>query len=862
MPHELNDECTNERFPMSADEVTIDAGLPASTAEAGSGSPTESALTLRNITKTYPGVRALNEVALEIRPSEIHGLVGENGAGKSTLVGVAAGTVEADSGEVWIAGTRLARADPALARELGLAIVHQEPALMPDLTVAENMVLGQAPEHRPGWGSARTWAAEVLSEWTGNRSIDPATPVRDLSPDRRFIVELSKACAQRPAVLILDEPTEHLAADDVATLFRVVRELAAAGTAVVYISHHISEVLEICDRISVLRDGVMRGVLNADTADHDSVVTRIVGRALDAEFPDKRPAEEPRDTPVLSVAGLHGDGFADVGFEVFPGEIVGLAGVEGNGQREVIRALAGVAPSHGEVTVDSRKVARGRTPAAARGGIAFVPNDRHREGMLKGLGVRENIAVGILGRLARFGLVGRRRERETVAARIKDLRVATPSMETPIESLSGGNQQKAVFGRALETRPTVILADEPTQGVDIGARADIYTLLRGALAGGSGAVVVSSNQAELEGLCDRVLVFSRGRVVEELREEEVTEQAIVQAALTSTVTREQASEGDRGTFRKLIGSDFAPPAITLLVTIALALFAGSQNATFMSGVALSGLLTTFAAFAFAGLAQQVVMLVGGIDLSVGPLMGFLGVVASFYLLPGAGVQPFVSGFLVMIGVALVVAALNFVPLLVGIPPLLTTLVTYTALQGLSLLLRPVPGGTFDVGVLDTVAATVGFLPVAAVVAIVLGIALDVLVRRTTWGVSLRGVGSSASHARAVGVRLRAIQLSAYLVAGLLVFLAALMLMNQVGAGNANAGVTYTLTSITAVVVGGTSIKGGRGAFVGALTGALLIVVINSAVTFLNLGTAWQTYLVGILTLVAAGIYSRLRSNNG
>ncbi|MYW96099.1 ATP-binding cassette domain-containing protein [Amycolatopsis rubida] len=817
---------------------------------------------MRDVTKTYPGVRALDGVALTVRPGEIHGLVGENGAGKSTLVGVAAGTVEPDSGEVWIDGARLTRADPASARESGLAIVHQEPALMADLTVAENMVLGQAPQHRPGWGSAREWAARVLSEWTGTRSIDPATPVRDLSPDRRFIVELSKACAQRPSVLILDEPTEHLVAEDVATLFRVVRGLAAAGTAVVYISHHISEVLEICDRISVLRDGVMQGVLEADEADYGSVVTRIVGRELDAEFPAKRAASEPAETPVLTVSGLNGDGFADVGFDVFPGEIVGLAGVEGNGQREVIRALAGVGSSRGEVSVGGRKVARNRTPAAAGSGIAFVPNDRHREGMLKGLGVRENIAVGVLGRLSRLGIVSRRDERETVGERIRDLRVATPGMDTPIDSLSGGNQQKAVFGRALERRPKVILADEPTQGVDIGARAEIYTLLRGALSDGGAAVVVSSNQAELEGLCDRVLVFSRGRVVKELRGAEVTEHAIVEAALTSTAAREDRTAEKRGTVKKLLGSDFAPPVITLVLTLALALYSWTQNPTFLSNVALSGLLTTFAAFAFASFAQQVVMLVGAIDLSVGPLMGFLGVVASFYLLPGAGAQPFVSGFLLMIGIALVVAALNFVPMLVNIPPLLTTLVTYTALQGLSLLLRPVPGGTFDEGVLDTVATTVGFVPIAAVVAIVLAVMLDVVVRRTTWGVSLRGVGSSPSHARAVGVRVKGIQLSAYLVAGTLVFLAALMLMNQVGAGNANAGVSYTLTSITAVVVGGTSIKGGRGAFAGALTGALLIVVVNSAVTFLDLGTAWQTYLVGILTLAAAGIYSRLRSNNG
>ncbi|RYE41595.1 MAG: ATP-binding cassette domain-containing protein [Hyphomicrobiales bacterium] len=846
---------------MSADKATVEIDSTTPGADEAGTSPAV-ALALHNVTKTYPGVRALNDVAITIRAGEVHGLVGENGAGKSTLVGVAAGTVDADCGEVWIDGQQLTRADPALARALGIAIVHQEPALMPDLTVAENMVIGQAPEHRPHWKNARTWAAEVLSEWTGTRSIDPSTPVRDLSPDRRFIVELSKACAQRPAVLILDEPTEHLVADDVVTLFRVVRRLAAAGTAIVYISHHIPEVLQICDRISVLRDGVMRGVLEAETADYDSIVTRIVGRALEAEFPAKRSLNAPFGSAVLSVADLGGDSFSDISFEVYPGEIVGLAGVEGNGQRDVIRALAGVASSHGEVTVAGTKVARGRTPAAAKGHIAFVPNDRHREGMLTGLGVRENIAVGILDRLSRFGLVRGRQERDTVATRIKSLSVATPTMETPIESLSGGNQQKTVFGRALEKQPKVILADEPTQGVDVGARADIYSLLRSALSAGSGAVVVSSNQAELEGLCDRVLVFSRGRIVKELIGAEVTEQAIVEAALTSTSTRDEpGSSARKNRLLGLLGGDFAPPVITLAVVLALGAYSWSQNPAFMSSGALSGLLMAFAAFAFASLAQQVVMLVGGIDLSVGPLMGFLAVVASFYILPGAGGATYAVGFLVMLGIALVVATVNFAPMMVNIPPLLTTLITYTALQGLSLLLRPVPGGTFDVKLLDYLATSVGIIPIAAIVAVVLGVMFDIVTRRTTWGVSLRGVGSSAPYANAVGIRVKRIQFSAYLAAGVLVFLAALMLMNQVGAGNANAGINYTLFSITAVVVGGTSINGGRGAFVGALTGALLIVVINSAVTFLGLSTAWQTYMVGILTLVAAGIYSRLRSSH-
>lgn len=816
------------------------------------------ALSLDGIFKRYPGVKALDDVSLEVLAGEVHGLVGENGAGKSTLVGVAAGRVHPDEGSVSIAGIVLGRPEPALARSLGLAIVNQEPSLMPDLTVAENLVLGQPVERRPSWRASRAWAREVLAEWTTQRKIDPSTPVRDLSPDARFIVELSKACAQEPKVLILDEPTEHLMADDVETLFRVVRKLTAAGTAVIYISHHLSEVLEVCDRISVLREGVGRGVLERHEATYDGIVARIVGRELDAEFPPKRSAARTDDTAVLKVSDLRGPGFADVSFEVRPGEVLGLAGVEGNGQRELIRALAGVERSRGAVTVDGQRVPRSSTPAAAGAAIAFVPNDRHREGMFKGLSVRENITVGTLGSLSSLGFVSSRAEQQAAVEQIDSMRIATPGSETEVQTLSGGNQQKVVFGRALARSPRVILADEPTQGVDIGARADIYGLIRAAVSDGSAAVVVSSNQAELEGLCDRVLVLSRGRVVEELEGERVAEEAIVNAALTATVVREAQAESSWAKVGRLMSGDLGPPLVTVALTLLLAAYVTSQNSTFLSGYALSSLLMSFAAFAFVSLAQQMVMLVGGIDLSVGPLMGFLGVVASFYVLPGAAGGTVAVGLMLMLVLAIAVASLNFLPTLLGLPPLLTTLVTFTALQGLSLMLRPTPGGQFDTGFLDLISSKVGIVPVVAVVAVVIGCALDVLGRRTTWGVSLRGVGSSEDHAHAVGVRVKLIQCSAYLIAGVLTFMGALLLMQQVGSGNPTAGVSFTLFSITAVVVGGASIDGGRGAFLGALSGAMLLVVINSGVTFLNLSTAWQTYMVGFLTLAAAGIYSYLR----
>lgn len=844
----------------ASDRPANSAGAPS--AAAGAAQPDGSeALRFQGITKRYPGVVALDDVSLEVRAGEVHGLVGENGAGKSTLMGIGAGAISADDGEVEIGGRTLARPNPDLARDLGLAIVYQEPALMPDLTVGENLAIATAKRRRPGWWSTTAWANEALAEWTqGERKIDPTLAVRDLGPDIRFIVEISKALAQEPRVLLLDEPTEHLAAADVEILFAQIRRLATAGTAIVYISHRIPEVLRICDRISVLRDGVKVATLDAEGADQDQIITSIVGRSLEAEFPPKRDPALPLGEPVLEAVGLRSERFRDFDLSLHQGEIVGLAGVDGNGQAEVIRALAGMVPARGELKVDSRSVRLGSSSAAADAGIAFIPSDRHREGIMAALGVRENLAVGNLGEYAELGFVNPRRERAAVGARLKELAVKTASPETRVGSLSGGNQQKVVLGRALERKPKVILADEPTQGVDIGARLEIFRFLREAVGAGAGALIVASDAAELEGLCDRTLVLSRGQVVRELSGAEVTEQNMTEAALTSTTSRaDDVTIRTQSHLRRFLRGDLAPPAIVLAATIALAAYTTTQSSFFLTGAAFTGILTLFAALAFASMAQQVVMIGGGIDLSVGPLMGFIVVISSFVIVPGKSQGLLVAGWLLLIAIALTVGIVNWFPTLLKVPPFLTTLVTYMALQGMSLLFRKTVGGEINVDVLNSLGKKFGWFPWVAVVAIVLGFVLEYALRRTAWGVKLRAVGSDPDRAHAVGIRVARVQLSAYLTAGLLVFLASLVLMTQVGAGDPTAGITYTLTSITAVVLGGASIFGGRGAFIGALAGAALIQQINSSVSFLGVNTAWQTYLLGILTLVAAGAYSRARA---
>ena len=335
-------------------------------------------LVIEDVSKAFPGVQALSHVSFDVRPGEVHGLVGENGAGKSTLMAIASGSLIPDTGEVIINGQPLRDAGPDHARDSGLAIVHQHPALMPDLTIGENLYLGVPKSASPSSSRIKSWAQGRLKAWDKTISLEPAARIASLVPEEKFIVEISKALAQNPSILILDEPTEHLSTEDVQRLFDRIRELRAAGCAIVYISHRIHEVREIADRVTVLRDGKAQGTHPAHELDESKIVNLIVGRSLDSTFPPKLVPEQSAPV-VLEVDRLSGGGFHEVSLSVRQGEVIGLAGIEGNGQREVLRALAGLNRSHGRVSVAGKAISI-RNPSNARtAGVAYVPADRHEE---------------------------------------------------------------------------------------------------------------------------------------------------------------------------------------------------------------------------------------------------------------------------------------------------------------------------------------------------------------------------------------------------------------------------------------------------------------------------------------------------
>ena len=489
----------------------------------------ELVLELRGISRQFGAVRALSDVSFDCRAGEVHAIVGENGSGKSTLLGVASGFVDPDRGEVTIGGRRLRRDSPAEARKLGLAMAYQDTSLILAQPVKNNLYLSASPEQRPHFWRRKRWARKVLAEFDLDIELFPDAPAGMLTLADRQLFEVAKALVTDPKVVLLDEPTTALGPHEVEALHRALAACRDRGVGVVYVSHRLPEVLEVADRITVLRDGKGRGTFDAGTTTEHELVDLIVGRSFEAAFPPPSPASAER-REVLVVEGLQGQAFGPVTFTLGGGDIVGVAGAEGNGQPQLFDCLAGRQPPRaGKVVVAGKELNLISTHEAVKAGVMMLPGDRKHEALMPVLGVKVNATVQSLRRFGVLGFLRRRKERETVRRLVETLEIRTPSLEQPVGFLSGGNQQKVAVSRTFLREPAVILAYEPTQGVDVGSRFDIYAALRTRSDAGTAILVKSSDPIELAGLCDRVLVMSRGTIVEEIPGDELDELRIVEA---------------------------------------------------------------------------------------------------------------------------------------------------------------------------------------------------------------------------------------------------------------------------------------------------------------------------------------------
>ena len=501
-------------------------------------------LSVRGVSKAYGAVQALRDVSVDCRAGEIHALVGENGSGKSTLLGIASGFVHPDEGSVEIGGRPRRRGSPAEAKRLGLGMAYQTYSHVRELSVAENLYLGMPASLQPAYGRMEEWAAEKLAEF--KLDVPAAAPVASLSLAQRQLLEVVKALLAQPKVLLLDEPTTALGPEDVERLHALVLERSRAGVGIVYVSHRLPEVLGIADRITVLRDGVSQGTFEAAGMSEESLVTLMIGRPLQLAFPDRHEADQGRDV-LLAVSGLHGERFGPIDLEVAKGEILGIAGAEGNGQVPFLRALAGIERATGSATCNGRQLDTRSPLGPLRAGVVLLSGDRAGEALFPVLSVRANTTIQVLRRLGRLGFLNRLRERAAVGELVRRLSIRLASIEQPVQSLSGGNQQKVSLTRPfVRGTVSVILAEEPTQGVDVAARFDIYDALRAKAREGAAVVVKSSDPLELAGLCDRVVVMSRGKIVDEIHGAELGERRIVAAIVGSRAVASEAVMAGEG----------------------------------------------------------------------------------------------------------------------------------------------------------------------------------------------------------------------------------------------------------------------------------------------------------------------------
>jgi ribose transport system ATP-binding protein len=473
-------------------------------------------LEMKDISKTFPGVKALTNVTLTVYPGEIHALMGENGAGKSTLMKILSGAYQADpGGEIRINGQHVTIDGPLAARQHGISIIYQELSLAPNLTVAENMLLGR--EHKSGPMVDRRSMEKACQDVLGRLGVHfrATTKVSELSMAERQLVEIARALIANSRILVMDEPTTSLSSRETEAMFALVRQLKAEGLAIIYISHRMAEIYELADRVSVLRDGSYVGTLVGNEISAERLVQMMVGRDLSSFYKKEHDAHQSRGPVMFAVRNM-GDGVRvhDCSFDLHEGEVLGIAGLVGAGRTELARLIYGADPrTSGEVFLQGKHLLIHRPEDAINSGVVYLTEDRKHLGLFLDLTVRENVNVSVLGRDARVGgVLNLRSAKERAAAAIKALAIRVAGDGVLVGSLSGGNQQKVLLSRLLETKPKVLILDEPTRGVDIGAKSEIYRLIDELAKRSVGIIVISSELPEVVGICDRVLVMREGRI--------------------------------------------------------------------------------------------------------------------------------------------------------------------------------------------------------------------------------------------------------------------------------------------------------------------------------------------------------------
>jgi rhamnose transport system ATP-binding protein len=812
---------------------------------------------LMNVTKTFGGIAAVRDVSFSLRTGEVLALLGENGAGKSTCVKLLAGVIEPDAGGgVLIDGGQVRFRSPLDAQDHGIAVMHQHPGLFPDLSVAENIFLGRMPRHGPLIDTRRmeTATAELLA--SVGLSCAPSTLVGRLRISEQQLVEVARALSQEARVLIMDEPTAALSQREVDRLFSLVGVLRGRGTAMMFVGHRMDEIFQIADRITVLRDGRLIATESAATMTRDRAVSLMIGRTLSTLYP------ELNNTPgavLLEVEGLsRGQTFRDMSFHVRAGEILGFGGLVGSGRTEVARVLFGIDKADsGVIRLNGQKLHLRSAAEAMRHGIAYVSEDRLGQSLVMDAAILFNASLAVANKTTRGGLMSRVRELALVRPHLDRLRLRFASYDQPVRALSGGNQQKVVLSKWLATEPKVLILDEPTQGIDVGSKAEVHAMIAALAQSGMAIILISSELPELLGMSDRILVMREGSFAAEFSRAEASQEAVLRAATGPVSAVIHGHEGEAASHAKLTASWWRRREAGLVVAIAaVVLPVAAINPRMLSPANLLSISMDAALLAVVAVAQMLVMVTRGIDLSVASVIGLsaYGAASLMHAEPGLGVG---AGIGFACGLGLICGLINGLVITRGaVPAIVVTLGTLSVYRGVVSIWaggRQVSADQVPASWLDLTGLSILGIPAVVLIAVVVMLAAALVLTRTPIGRELFAIGSNPDAAALVGIRVRRRRLGAFAVAGLLAGFDGALWASRYATVDARVATGFELTVVAAVVVGGVAIRGGSGSVLGIALGALLLLVIRNGLTLVRIDPLWLQGVYGLVIVVAVTI---------
>ena len=867
-------------------------------------------LRLQHITKRYGGVTALANVDFACSLGTIHAVVGENGAGKSSLMKLIAGVIRPDEGEIYVEDKPIKFASPADAAALGIVCIFQELSLLPDLSVADNISLADPPK-RFGLIDRRRQrqiAEEVLHR-VGCGDIHPDERAKDLPLSRQQMVEIAKALVRNPRLIIMDEATSALTARDVEHLYRIVRGLRDQGVAVLYISHRMPEISALADICSVFRNGKHIETFPMSSRTTEEIVPMMIGREVARAYPKKYESitpstkstsvhsratpktriENPSATsvisspnqtaPLLEIRDLSWyNVLKGISLRLAPGEIVGLGGLDGQGQSELLLALFGVLRGlSGEVYIDGRRttIEHPRQAKARDIGLALIPQDRQTQGLLLPMSIEDNLVLAASPDLSRFGLIDHSRERAATNDIVAKLQILAHNLASPVRTLSGGNQQKVVIGKWLMKQPRILLLNDPTRGIDVGTKQELYRLMRELAASGLGLLFYSTDYEELIGMSDRVVVCYGGKLIRELSGPELNEHNLITASLNlgenngaiQTISHTAEITTPKTTGWQAVNRFWkrnAGPVLSFVVFAVMFILFASQQANGLATNVLTSVSNKGAVLAFVAMAQTLVILTGGFDLSVGMVMTMTACLSSVILNGSPG--QIALAVLAILASGLVAGTINALIVVLGrIQPIIATLATGAIFFGIALLLRPSPGGEVNEDLSNALTYDVWGIPTTFLLLVGTVIFVWWPFRSTVLGRNCYAVGSSERAAYMSGLAIGRARFAAYALAGLLAACGGLLLslISLSGEASSSQGGFYTLNSIAAVAIGGTSLFGGSGGIIGSICGALVLRTISDLLFVFNAPALWQPLFQGLILLgaVCLGAVRVLRRKN-